>query len=84
MPTQSERPAVTALMYHRVFEGDPVGRLLLEDLVRRFSKGPVFEGGIDGVRKSDFRAGSREVVEFIVRKINQATGAEPETQENEE
>lgn len=70
-------------MYHRLFEGDPVGQAVLEDLTRRFVKAPVFEGGIDGVRKSDFRAGSRAVMEFIVRRINQATGAEPEATDSE-
>lgn len=80
---EQERQTVTAVMYHRLFEGDPVGRAILEDLTRRYAKPPVYEGGIDGIRKSDYRAGARAVIEFIVRRINQAIGAEPEATDDE-
>ena len=60
--------------YARVFENFPEGKLVLEELVRRFARGPIFEGGIDGIRKSDYRAGARSVPEFILRQINQASG----------
>ena len=75
------RPVVTPQMYARLFEGDSTGSAILEDLTAKFVRPPVLDGGIDGVRKSDFRAGSRAVIEFIVRRINQASGVEPDTQE---
>jgi hypothetical protein len=78
------QPIVDAAMFARVFENHHEGRLLLEELTRRFARPPVLEGGIDGIRKSDFRAGQREVVEFIVRQINRANGvtdANPEESE---
>ena len=62
--------------YVRVFEQHAEGALILAELERRFSRGPVFEGGIDGVRRSDFNAGARSVVEFIALKINQANGVQ--------
>jgi len=67
--------------YAQLFEQHHVGKLVLEDLLTRYAKGPVLEGGIDGIRKSDYRAGARAVVEFIVRRTNQATGAEPPDEE---
>lgn len=63
-------------MYVRVFEQHAEGALVLADLERRFSKGPVFAGGIDGVRRSDFNAGARSVIEFIALRINQANGVQ--------
>lgn len=62
--------------YVRVFEQHAEGALILAELERRFSQGPVFAGGIDGVRRSDFNAGARSVVEFIALKINQANGVQ--------
>jgi len=78
---RQEPPRATRRDYASVFEGNPQGALVLEDLTRRFARGPVFEGGIDGVRKSDYRAGARSVVEYIVNKSNLADefNEEPET-----
>jgi hypothetical protein len=45
--------------------------------VRRYSGAPKFGPGIEGVRIDDCRAGNRQVVDFILRRINQASGAEP-------
>lgn len=71
-------------LYRRVFEENPEGLQIFEELLRRFAKGPVFEGGIDGVRKSDFRAGARSVVEFITARINEANGVNPNEHESDE
>jgi hypothetical protein len=70
-PTPAEPLSPEA--YARVFEQTPEGQAVQQDLVRRFARGPVFQGGIDGVRQSDFRAGQRSVIEFIVNRANQAT-----------
>jgi len=71
-------------MYARIFEGNPTGEALLEDLTRRFVRPPVLEGGIDGIRKSDVRAGSRAVIEHIVNQINLAGGVPPIDEEQSE
>lgn len=72
----SNTPA-TPEEFARIFEGSPAGERVFDDLVRRFARSPVYSGGIDGIRESDRRAGQREVVEFITRRINQAHGVEP-------
>lgn len=66
--------------YARVFEGDPVGARILDDLVSRFGGNPYTKGGLDAQRQTDFKAGQLEVVNFILRKINQANGADDHEQ----
>lgn len=61
-------------IYQRVFEEYRDGAQILEELVRRFSRPAVDEGGIDAILKTYKRAGAREVIEFIVARINQANG----------
>ena len=72
-----EKPIVTPEMYAQVFGPGTAGERVLEDLISKFVRPPVFEGGIDGVRKTDFRAGNRRVLDFIMLKINQAGGVMP-------
>lgn len=67
--------------YQRVFEGDPLGARILEDLVGRFGGNPYVKGALDAQRETDFNAGKLEVVNFILRKINQANGAETDEPE---
>jgi hypothetical protein len=62
--------------YARVFEGDPVGARILEDLVERYGRNPYVPGGLDAQRQTDFNAGRLEVVNFLLRRINQANGAD--------
>lgn len=71
----------TAADFANLFEGTPVGKVVLETLIRRFHKGPVFEGGIDGVRKSDFRAGARAVVDHIINQCNRSRGVMDEQEQ---
>lgn len=71
------------MMYLRVFEGHHEGRMILEDLIRRFARPAVLEGGIDAVLKTYHRDGSRKVVEHIAAMINQARGVNTPT-DNEE
>lgn len=61
-------------MYARVFENFPEGKLVLEDLVRRFGRDPYVPGGHEGERASCYNAGKRAVLDFIVNRINQAAG----------
>lgn len=63
--------------YRIAFE-NPVGALVLDDLVRRFTGAVFVSGGQEGERETTFRLGKREVVEHILRMINRANGAEPE------
>ena len=71
-------------MYARVFEGHAEAKLILEDLTAKFCRGPVLSGGIDGIRKSDFRAGARAVMEFIISQINRAHGVDDGTETTKE
>lgn len=68
------RTRVTPEMYARVFEGHAEGVLLLEDLVRRFHRPAVLQGGIDAVLSTYHREGARSVVDFIVNQCNKANG----------
>lgn len=65
---------IDAAAYARLFEGNADGPAVLEDLIRRFARPPVLEGGIDAILKTYDRGGSRRVVEFIASMINQANG----------
>jgi hypothetical protein len=69
--------------YQRVFEGDPVGARILEDLIGRFGGNPYTKGGLEAQRETDRKAGSLEVVNFLLRKINQANGAENDESDHE-
>jgi hypothetical protein len=84
MTTVTTQPApveaLPAEAYARVFENNPEGAAVLQDLVRRFARGPVLKGGIDGIRENDHRGGQRSVTEFIVSQINRASGF-PDPQE---
>ena len=79
-PRQPE--PLRAEVYARVFENFPEGKLVLEDLVRRFARSPYVAGGPEGERASCYNAGKRAVLDFIVGRINQAAGLnEPEESE---
>lgn len=66
--------------YSLIFES-PAGQLVLDDLVSRFCGRVYVPGGQEGERETCFRSGRREVVEFIIRQINRANGAEPSAEE---
>jgi len=65
--------------YALIFEAHRVGASILEELIARFGRNPYVRGGLEAQRETDFRAGQKEVVDFIVRRINQANGHEPVT-----
>lgn len=75
-PVQSNQ--ATPEMYSRVFEGHAEGRILLEDLVRRFYDVPIYvRGGIEGARETERRAARREPVHFILSQLGQVKGEDP-------
>lgn len=76
-------PAVTAQTYRDVFESHPAGVLVLEDLIRRFSKPATTNGGIDAVLKTYLHMGEHNVVQHIVKQINRAHGV-PDPQGEDE
>lgn len=73
-----------ATLYRDVFETDARGALLLEDMTRRFAKPAVTKGGIDAVLATYLNAGSRRVLDHIVRQINRANGVNDDRQPEEE
>jgi hypothetical protein len=60
--------------YARIFENEPEGMLILEELVERFGRNPYVKGGHEADRQTAFNAGAFEVTQFILRRINQARG----------
>jgi len=63
-------------LFRDIFETDKRGALIFEDLYRRFaSKARVHTaGGIDAVLKTYQDAAHREVIEYIVTRVNRANG----------
>lgn len=81
----TEQVKATPEMFARVFEGMPEGGVILQDLVSRFGRNPYVAGGHEGDRETCRRAGQREVVDFILRRINTANGFnEPESDEDQQ
>lgn len=77
------KPAdATALMYLELFEQHPTGRIVLDDLLKRYTQSAVTDGGIDAVLKTYQRMGQRRVLDFIVMQINRANGL-PDTGETD-
>lgn len=74
MPTIGGPEPVDPRAYARVFEGSQDGKDIIEELERRFAKPAVTKGGIDAVLQTYHNDGARSVIEFIVRRINQAAG----------
>jgi len=85
MNQPDERMRIDA-RYRDIFETDKRGAEIFEDLYRRFaSKAKVHTaGGIDAVLKTYQDAAHREVIEYIVTRVNRANGVNdsPNHQEN--
>ena len=62
--------------YSRIFEGNKDGQLILEELCRVYAKDCYVKGGRAAERQTLVNSGERNVVEFIIRKINQANGVQ--------
>lgn len=79
-PAQVTRVAPTGIpmlppkAYAQLFDEFQLGKDVLEELIRKFSRPAKREGGIDAVIETYHRAGARSVVEFIVSRINAANG----------
>ena len=61
--------------YRDLFEIDRRGQRILEDLIARFVRPAVTDGGIDAVLKTFERQGQRKPLDFIMQQINRANGA---------
>ena len=61
-------------VYARVFENHAEGRQILEDLTARFGGSIYVKGAQEGDRQTCFNAGRRSVLDFILGRINQASG----------
>ncbi len=63
--------------YKAIFEDDRRGAALLDDLTARFARSVYVKGGHEADRETCYRAGMRDVIEFIVSQINRAHGVDP-------
>jgi hypothetical protein len=61
--------------YELIFESNKVGAAILDDLIQRFSR-ELKSSGIDRILDSERMRGRREVLDFIVMRINQANGVQ--------
>lgn len=66
-----QRP-VTAANYRNLFDIDPTGVRILENLTTIFCKSTYVRGGQEADRESCFRAGQNSVVQHIINQINRA------------
>ncbi len=71
--SQDERARIDAL-YRDIFETDKRGAEIFEDLYQRFAEHMKVHtaGGIDAVLKTYREAAHREVLDYIVLRINRA------------
>jgi hypothetical protein len=62
--------------YHDIFEVDKRGHAIYEDLYARFAAHAKVhtDGGIDAVLKTYKSAAMREVIEYIVTRVNRGAG----------
>lgn len=68
--------------YLEIFEINPHGALILEELVERFGGSIYVRGGHEAERQTTFNAGRRAVLDFILGRISLASGA-PEPTDGE-
>lgn len=79
MPTDTPTPD----LYRAIFETDQRGAAILDDLIRRFTRPAVTDGGIDAVLKTYERMGMQRVLHHIVGQINRANGVQDPEPTNE-
>lgn len=65
---------VSPLDYKRLFEETAGGAEVLDELTRRFGGSIFVKGGPEGDRQTWFKAGQRDVLDFILRQLNLADG----------
>ena len=74
---------VTAETYRNLFDIDVNGQRVLEHLTSIFCKSTYVHGGQEAERESCFRAGSTEVIQFILRQVNRANDPNYKEQVND-
>lgn len=79
--SEDNRP--TPQDYADLFEVDRRGQRILEDLIARFIRPPVTDGGIDAVLKTYERLGQRKPLDYIMNQINRANGVAADPNEGE-
>jgi len=62
--------------YLEIFENNPHGSLILEELTTRFGGAVYVKGGHEAERQTTYNAGQRSVLDFILMRINQANGVQ--------
>ncbi|MEC5164056.1 Bbp19 family protein [Janthinobacterium sp. CG_S6] len=62
--------------YAAIFEDDRRGAAILEHLTRIFASKVYVPGGHEADRETCYRAGKRDVIEFIVTQCNRAHGVD--------
>lgn len=67
--------------YRQIFGDDLRGQSILEDLHARFGMNPYRPGGLEAQRDTDYRAGGMAVIDYIERRMRQAT--EPRQDEDQ-
>lgn len=80
--TDDTRPGPA--QYKALFEDDKRGVAILEDMIQRFVRPAVTEGGIDAVLKTFERNGQRKPLDFIAAMINRANGVNLNPEEEKE
>lgn len=62
-----------------IFESDRRGARIFEYLSRKYVQGPVDKGGIDAVLQTFIRASQRQVIDDLLRLINEGSPRLDET-----
>lgn len=70
-------------MFKRVFEEHHEGRIVFDALVNRFARNAVTVGGIDAILKTYVQAGNREVLDYILLRIDRANGVQEPEEDND-
>ncbi len=71
----------TPAEYKALFEDDRRGAAILEHLTRMFASKVYVHGGHEADRETCYRAGKRDVIEFIVTQCNRAHGVDSNEEE---
>jgi hypothetical protein len=81
-PNDDQERAHMDALFHQIFENDKRGAAVFEDLYRRFASGAKVHtnGGIDAVLKTYQDAAHREVIEYIVKRVNRHNGVRDDPQ----
>lgn len=73
----------TPAEYKALFEDDRRGAAILEHLTRMFASKVYVAGGHEADRETCYRAGKRDVIEFIVTQCNRAHGVDANEEESQ-